>query len=110
MSSRKDLLSLYVTGESRVRDFLLGVEGVNLCVVVVSIYQKNEKTFPQKNLNPLILNVMLYVVCMGYSTIKYILVGLFLLKQIVCIEVYQVTKEQKVNKGLEDDIVEYSTC
>ena len=47
---------------------------------------------------------------MDYSTMKYILEGLLLMKQIVCIEVYQKTNEQKVSKELEDDIVEYSTC
>lgn len=53
---------------------------------------------------------MLHVVCIGYHTIKYILEGLLLMKQIVCIEVYQKTNEQRVSKELEDDAVEYSTC
>ena len=74
------------------------------------VKKKMRKLSPKRLLNPFILNVMLHVVCMDYSTMKYILKGLLLMKQIVCIEVYQKTNEQKVSKELEDDIVEYSTC
>ena len=81
-----------------------------MCCLCLYLSKKMRKLFPKRLLNPLILNVMLHVVCMDYSTMKYILEGLLLMKQIVCIEVYQKTNEQKVSKELEDDIVEYSTC